>query len=72
MEVHGSNYSFMRLVTEGTTDKESDGIIVKQLTLDVEQYIGETVKNAADWGHRYIAFTDYDVQILEVFSVTMN
>ncbi len=41
-------------------------IVVKQLTLDIEHYLGETVKTTAEWGHRYLAFTDYDVQILEV------
>jgi len=41
-------------------------VVVQQLTLDVEQYLGEAVKAAADWGHRYLAFTDYDLQIVEV------
>ena len=40
--------------------------MVKQLTLDIEHYLGETVRTSAEWGHRYLAFTDYDVQIVEV------
>lgn len=42
------------------------GLIVKQLTLDVEQYIADTIRNEAEWGGRYIAFTDYDMQIIDV------
>ena len=41
-------------------------VVVKQLTLDIEHYLGETVRTTAEWGHRYLAFTDYDVQVLEV------
>ena len=41
-------------------------VVVKQLTLDIEHYLGETVRTKAEWGHRYMSFTDYDVQILEV------
>ena len=41
-------------------------VTVKQLTFDVEHYLGEAVKTCADWGHRYLSFTDYDVQIIEV------
>lgn len=40
--------------------------MVKQLTLDIEHYLGETVRTSADWGHRYLSFTDYDIQIVEV------
>ena len=47
-------------------DMLQPSVVVQQLTLDVEQYLGEAVKNAADWGHRYLAFTDYDLQILDV------
>ena len=41
-------------------------MLVRQLTLDIEQYIGEALKTAADWGHRFLAFTDYDLRIIEV------
>ena len=40
--------------------------MVKQLTLDIEHYLGEAVKTTAEWGHRYLAFTDYNVQVVEV------
>lgn len=44
---------------------------VKQLTLDIEHYLGEAVKMYAEWGSRYLAFTDYDVQIVEVTSAIL-
>ena len=44
-------------------------VVVKQLTLDIEHYLGETVRTTAEWGHRYLSFTDYDVQIVEVHLV---
>lgn len=37
-----------------------------QLTFDVEHYLEEVIGHSADWGHRYIAFTNYDLQILDV------
>lgn len=37
-----------------------------QLTFDVEHYLEEVIGHFADWGHRYIAFTNYDLQILDV------
>ena len=40
--------------------------MVKQLTLDIEHYLGETIRQCADWSKRYSAFTDYDVQIVDV------
>lgn len=39
---------------------------VTQLTFDVEHYLEEVIGHFADWGHRYIAFTNYDLQILDV------
>ena len=44
---------------------------MKQLTLDIEHYLGETVRTTAEWGHRYLSFTDYDVQIVEVCTLVM-
>jgi len=41
-------------------------VVVQQLTLDIEQYLGEVVKTTANWGHHYLAFTDYDLEIVEV------
>ena len=34
--------------------------------MDAEHYICDTIRTYASWGRRYIAFTDYDMQILEV------
>ncbi|XP_072019398.1 DDB1- and CUL4-associated factor 15-like [Amphiura filiformis] len=45
---------------------EGPFIQVKQLTMDAEHYICDTIRTSASWGRRYIAFTDYDMQILEV------
>jgi len=39
---------------------------VHQLSLDIEHYLDEAINTTAEWGHRYLAFTDYDLQILEV------
>ena len=39
---------------------------VTQMTFDVEHYLEEVIGHFADWGHRYIAFTNYDLQILDV------
>lgn len=45
-------------------------VVVKQLTLDIEHYLGEAVRTKAEWGQRYMSFTDYDVQIVDVsFSI---
>lgn len=46
-------------------------MVVEQLTLDVEQYLDEAIRRTADWGHRYLAFTDYDLQIVEVTSLLL-
>ncbi|KAK2177709.1 hypothetical protein NP493_583g02001 [Ridgeia piscesae] len=66
IEVHGTNYSPMRLQTKQFPTPHTPCVVVKQLTLDIEHYLGESVRTTAEWGHRYIAFTDYDVQIVEV------
>lgn len=39
---------------------------VVQLTFDVEHYLEEVIGQKADWGHRYVSFTNYDLQILDV------
>lgn len=46
-------------------------MVVQQLTLDVEQYLDEVVRHAADWGHRYLACTDYDLQIIDVLTLSL-
>ena len=43
---------------------------MKQLTLDIEHYLGEAVRTKAEWGQRYMSFTDYDVQIVDVSFIT--
>ena len=39
---------------------------VKQLTMDAEHYLCVTIRTYASWAKRYISFTDYDMQILDV------
>ncbi len=34
--------------------------------MDAEHYICDTIRTCASWGRRYIAITDYDMQIFEV------
>lgn len=41
-------------------------IVVKQLTLDIEHYLGEALRTKPDWGGRYLSFSNYDVQIVDV------
>ncbi|CAH1773548.1 unnamed protein product [Owenia fusiformis] len=65
LEVLMGNSNHMRLATS-EWDNPEGGLVVKQLTMDIEHYIGEAVRQHADWGNRYISFTDYDMQILTV------
>ena len=39
---------------------------MRQITFDIEHYMEETIRGRAKWGDRYIAFTNYDLQILDV------
>lgn len=41
-------------------------IEVRQITLDAEHYICDAICKRASWGKRYISFTDYDMNILDV------
>nr|KAG5703915.1 hypothetical protein BaRGS_008174 [Batillaria attramentaria] len=41
-------------------------ITVLQMTFDIEHYMVEAIHNEAEWGQRYIAFCNYDLQILDV------
>ena len=43
-------------------------VVVKQLTLDVEHYLAEAIRGCAEWGNRYLSFSDYDLQIVDVRS----
>ncbi|KAK2152086.1 hypothetical protein LSH36_340g06043 [Paralvinella palmiformis] len=66
LEVHGANYCPMKLLNKQMCVAQTPYVVVKQLTLDIEHYLGETIRQCADWWKRYLAFTDYDVQIVEV------
>ncbi|CAG5136725.1 unnamed protein product [Candidula unifasciata] len=41
-------------------------ITVLQMTFDIEHYMVEAIRHDADWGQRYVAFCNYDLQILDV------
>ena len=42
-----------------------------QLTFDVEHYLEEVIGQKAEWGHRYVSFTNYDLQILDVSNLKL-
>lgn len=42
------------------------------MTFDVEHYLEEVIGQKAEWGHRYISFTNYDLQILDVSILSDN
>ncbi|GFR97553.1 DDB1-and CUL4-associated factor [Elysia marginata] len=41
-------------------------VTVLQMTFDIEHYMAEAIHHDADWGQRYVAFCNYDLQILDV------
>jgi len=41
-------------------------ITVLQMTFDIEHYMVEAIRHNADWSQRYVAFCNYDLQILDV------
>ncbi|XP_059175727.1 DDB1- and CUL4-associated factor 15-like [Physella acuta] len=41
-------------------------ITVLQMTFDIEHYMVEAIRHDADWSQRYVAFWNYDLQILDV------
>ncbi|XP_071953874.1 DDB1- and CUL4-associated factor 15-like [Antedon mediterranea] len=65
MSVLGDRQAPM-VLTNRTARSEGACIDVKQLTMDAEHYICDAIRMHATWGHRFIAFTDYDMQILDV------
>jgi hypothetical protein len=42
------------------------------MTFDIEHYMEEAIRGTAKWSDRYIAFTNYDLQILDVRSICLN
>lgn len=47
-------------------------VCVEQLTLDFEYLINEVIKNDAVWAPQFCSFSDYDVVILEVSTLTYS
>ncbi|KAI8509086.1 protein ubiquitination [Branchiostoma belcheri] len=70
LEVHGAGYSSMRLCMgedKGSTYYGQPGSVeVQELRMDAEQVICDMARQDAEWGNRFVAFTDYDMQIIDV------
>ncbi|XP_022109934.1 DDB1- and CUL4-associated factor 15-like [Acanthaster planci] len=54
------------VITNRCLINEGYHVEVKQLTMDAEHYLCVTIRTYAPWAKRYISFTDYDMQILDV------
>ncbi|XP_033636213.1 DDB1- and CUL4-associated factor 15-like [Asterias rubens] len=54
------------VITSRSPIIEGSHVEVKQLTMDAEHYLCVTIQTYAPWAKRYISFTDYDMQILDV------
>ncbi|KAK3092662.1 hypothetical protein FSP39_005589 [Pinctada imbricata] len=63
LEVYGDKYTPL---APAHCKEATQCIKVTQLTFDVEHYIEEVIGHLAEWGHRYVAFTNYDLQIIDV------
>ncbi|KAH3853973.1 DDB1- and CUL4-associated factor 15-like [Dreissena polymorpha] len=66
-EVRGTKNRQLSLSLDPANDGHKEQICVKQLTFDIEHYMEEAIRSAAPWADRYIAFTNYDLQILDVY-----
>nr|XP_054764093.1 uncharacterized protein LOC129270790 [Lytechinus pictus] len=71
LTVVGSNNMRM-LPANRNLPQEGPFVEVKQLTMDAEHYMCEAIRTVAPWGRRYIAFTDYDMQVLDVCADSCN
>lgn len=71
LTVVGSNNMRM-LPANRNFPQEGPFVEVKQLTMDAEHYMCEAIRTVAPWGRRYIAFTDYDMQVLDVCGDSCN
>ncbi|XP_052766190.1 DDB1- and CUL4-associated factor 15-like [Mya arenaria] len=66
-EVRGTKNRPLCLSLDPSNDGNKEQLCVKQLTFDIEHYMEEAIRSSAPWEHRYIAFTNYDLQILDVY-----
>ncbi|XP_037092615.1 DDB1- and CUL4-associated factor 15-like [Pollicipes pollicipes] len=68
LEVHGSGYSQMHMVTHSKAEKlVLPCVLVSQLSLDVEQFCHEISQRlCAEAGKKYWFCNDYDVEVVEV------
>eukprot|EP00058_Branchiostoma_floridae_P017120 XP_002602608.1 hypothetical protein BRAFLDRAFT_81882 [Branchiostoma floridae] len=69
LQVHGAGYSSMRLCMGedmlSTYYGQPGSLEVQELRMDAEQFICDMARQDADWGNRFVAFTDYDMQIID-------
>ncbi|XP_052827100.1 DDB1- and CUL4-associated factor 15 isoform X2 [Octopus bimaculoides] len=66
LDVRGADHKLMSITKSNVDSDQSDHITVCQLTLDIEHFLEEVIHTVAEWGHRYIAFLNYDLQLLDV------
>ncbi|GAB1599487.1 DDB1- and CUL4-associated factor 15-like [Argonauta hians] len=66
LDVRGADHKLMSITKSNVDLDQSDHITVCQLTLDIEHFLEEVIHTVAEWGHRYIAFLNYDLQLLDV------
>ncbi|KAL4238832.1 protein ubiquitination [Mactra antiquata] len=67
-EVRGTKNRQLALSLDPSNDGNKEQICIKQITFDIEHYMEEAIRSSATWADRYIAFTNYDLQILDVNS----
>lgn len=65
-EVRGTKSRQLSPSLDPSNDGNKEQICIKQLTFDIEHYMEEAIRSAK-WADRYIAFTDYDLQIIDVY-----
>ncbi|KAK3586837.1 hypothetical protein CHS0354_034874 [Potamilus streckersoni] len=70
MEARGPHERLLSLQTTDNNDDDTkqDKVNIKQWTFDVEIYMENAIKKTAEWGHRYVDFINYDLQVLDVCS----
>ncbi|MCL4134173.1 UNVERIFIED_CONTAM: hypothetical protein GTU68_050961, partial [Idotea baltica] len=66
LEVHGSGYSQMHMISNTKAEKLMvPGVLVRQVSLDVEQFCHETAQRLCnEAGKKYFFCNDYNVEIV--------
>ncbi|MPC27121.1 DDB1- and CUL4-associated factor 15 [Portunus trituberculatus] len=68
LEVHGSGYTQMQMISNTKAEKlNAPGVLVKQISLDVEQFCHELAQRVCtEANKKYFFCNDYNVEIVEV------